>query len=110
MRTVAENMSEKSARTNLLSAAATWEMMAERAEMAVRAHAPEPVGRPRRRLTVVTCRCGARYQRKMVEGGPRLRERFDCLICKKPIEVWKSPLALPFRLVSAPASAKKAQD
>jgi hypothetical protein len=101
MRSVAETMNDRSARTNLLAAAATWETMAQRAETRSQATMPTPVPgqRLRRKSTIVTCRCGARYQRKMVQEGPRVRDSFDCVLCKKPIEIWRSPLSPSFKLI-----------
>jgi hypothetical protein len=105
MRTVAESTQDKTMRTSLMIAAANWESMATNAERSVATASAKPEERLRRKTTIVTCRCGARYQRKMVQSGARVRDTFDCFVCDAPIEIWKSPLSPPFVLVSRPDRA-----
>jgi hypothetical protein len=109
MRTVAETIQDKAMRISLLTAAANWESMAVNAERSLAAPEAKPEERLRRKTTIVTCRCGARYQRKMVQSGTRIRDTFDCFVCDAPIEIWKSPLSPPFVLVSRPDGSPGAE-
>jgi hypothetical protein len=101
MRTVAEAMRDKTARTDLLSAASNWEKMARKAEAgpATRLRdGPALLALP----TIVACRCGARYSRSMVKGKERERDRFECFVCQAVIEIWDGSEFPQFELISRP--------
>jgi hypothetical protein len=100
MRSVAETMQDRSARATLLQAATSWVIMAERAaQRQKQATSPQPAGPVKRRTTVIACRCGARYSRKIVVQPERFKDSFECVICHAAVECWRGDGA-PFKLIS----------